>query len=363
MTSTLRLFRGILPVIVALALPILGGTTATASIPAPLPFARVLQWPLVWPEKVTTSEAFSDGSTEVAAGAELRLQDVQRDGLVVQLPGNGELTLIPAEWTDLGARAARVQQSLPEDVRTLAVADLVKRTDLLPEFVSLVDEITLANGRTLAAGTRMIPGRLQLANGTLGLVLVEQDAPFNNFGSLDRLVFNAEFTDVIARIREQARLAPAARQLRASANLEGKLVDPEGKPLPPAAVKPQYYVIYHAAGWCGWCHKFTPTLLKFYEEIKARHPEVEVVYLSSDRSAEEMAENFRKSAMPWPAVAFEHREAVRGLLAMAGPGTPHLMVLTADGKALHDGQPVGANGANAALTALRRELNRPRPAN
>lgn len=338
---------------------VFSASAATVSEPSPLSLAQVLRLPLAWPEKVTTSEGFSDGNVQVNPGTELALHDVLADGVVVELPGDGDLILIEASWTDLGRRAARAQQALPADVRNLTLADLVNRTDLLPERTTLVTDVDLADGRKLRTGTEVVPGRLQMNNGQLAVVLVETGARFNRHGGVDRFVFNAEFTDIVARMRTQARKAPAERSLRATATLEGKLVDATGTALPAASTPPRYYVVYYAANWCGWCTQFTPTLLKFHEEVKARHPDVQIVYLSSDRSAEEMAQNYQRTAMPWPAVAFDKRSEVLGLLAMSGPSTPHVAVLTADGRLLHGGQPGGANGANAALAALRRELNRP----
>lgn len=318
-----------------------------------------MQLPLTWPDKVTTSTAFSDGTVEVAAGAELVLKDVLSEGVVVEIPGSRELTLIEAGWTDLGRRAAIAQQTLPEDVRNVSLSDLVRRTDLLPDYTTLVSDVDLSTGRTLRAGTEVIPGRLQITNGQLGVVVVEKGTRFNQHGGLDRLVFNAEFTDVVAKMREKARKAPGERKLRASATLEGRLVDATGAALPAAEKPARYYVVYYAADWCGFCTQFTPTLLKFHEEIKTKHPDVKIVYLSSDRSAEEMAKNFKRFNLPWSAVAFEKRSELYGLLTMAGPGTPQVTVIASDGRLLHDGQPNGANGANAALNALRRELNRP----
>jgi thiol-disulfide isomerase/thioredoxin len=326
---------------------------------APLSLTEVLRLPLVRPDVVTTSEGFSDGSVDVEAGTELAVRDVQRDGVVVALPKSGELIMIPAEWTDLGARAARIQAELPEDVRALTAQDLVKRVDLLPDLAALTSDVELADGRTLVAGTEVVPGRLQIDKGALGVVLLEKDAGFNSYGGVDRLVFNIEFTDLLKRMAERAHKAPDERKLRDSADLRLRLVGADGAPATDRAVPARYYVVYYAADWCGFCTKYTPTVLRAYEAMKEKHPEVEFVYLSSDRSADEMAQAIAKAGYPWPVVAFERRAELRGLLAMAGPGTPHLMVLEADGRLVHDGQPVGASGANAALAALRRQLARP----
>lgn len=351
-----RTVLGSLALSLALTLPL---SAQQPDKPAPLPLNKVIQLPLVWPDKVTTSQGFAVGNVEVKPGTELRVQDIQRDGVVIYIPNSNELTMIPANWTDVGVRAAQTQQALPEDVRNLSMQDLIKRTDLLPDTVKLVTEVTMANNKVLPEGTELVAGRLTLAqNGQLTMMLAEKDAQFNQHGSVDRMGFNAEYTDVFKRIREKAAQPVEERKLRSSVNLEGKLVDAKGEPLPESSTRPQYYVVYYAANWCGWCSRFTPSLIKFHEEIQAKYPQVQIVYLSSDRTPEEMAENYKRHNMPWPAVAFDKRKDVIGLITMSGPSTPHLAVYTADGRLFHDGMPAGMNGANAALNALKRELSR-----
>jgi thiol-disulfide isomerase/thioredoxin len=279
--------------------------------------------------------------------------------VVIHVPQTHELTVIPANWTDVGLKAAQTQQALPEDVRNLTLQDLVKRTDLLPDTVKLTTEVTLGNNKVLAEGTELLAGRLmQAQNGQLTLLLAEKDAKFNQYGSLDKMNFDAQYTDVIQQIRAKAATPVEQRKLRSSASLNGKLVDAQGNPLPESANQPQYYVVYFAANWCGWCTRFTPTLIKFHEEVQAKHPQVQIVYLSSDRTAEEMGETYKRHNMPWPAVAYDKRSEVLGLMTMSGPSTPHLAVYTADGRLFHDGMPAGMNGANAAIQSLKRELSK-----
>jgi thiol-disulfide isomerase/thioredoxin len=64
----------------------------------------------------------------------------------------------------------------------------------------------------------------------------------------------------------------------------------------------KYIALYYSAGWCGPCHKFTPELVKFYNEKKSKYPGFEVVYVSQDESANAMDKCMGEMAMPWPAV-------------------------------------------------------------
>jgi nucleoredoxin len=65
-------------------------------------------------------------------------------------------------------------------------------------------------------------------------------------------------------------------------------------------------LLYFSASWCGPCRHFTPKLKEFYAELKAQgHSQLEVVFVSMDRSAEEQAEYFRDMHGPWARLEFD----------------------------------------------------------
>ncbi len=121
--------------------------------------------------------------------------------------------------------------------------------------------------------------------------------------------------------------------------LNGKLVALRGKSvLPydaPDLAKAKYIALYFSAGWCPPCHQFTPLLVNFYNEMKPKHPEFEVVLMSLDRGQNAMEKYISESNMPWPAMRFS---ALHGspLLKYGGPGIPDLVVLNAKGEVLSD---------------------------
>ncbi|MEO7167525.1 MAG: thioredoxin-like domain-containing protein [Spartobacteria bacterium] len=134
-----------------------------------------------------------------------------------------------------------------------------------------------------------------------------------------------------------AALAPAQD---IPAQLKGKLVALRGKSaLPydsPDLPQAKYIALYFSAGWCGPCHKFTPDLVQFYNELKPKHPEFEIVFMSRDTGANAMEKYMAEMAMPWPAVRYSAAKNDRALTKYAGSGIPCLVLLDAKGTVLSD---------------------------
>ncbi|MEZ5328733.1 MAG: thioredoxin-like domain-containing protein [Verrucomicrobiales bacterium] len=121
----------------------------------------------------------------------------------------------------------------------------------------------------------------------------------------------------------------------------------------PAAIK--YLAVYFSAHWCGPCRAFTPDLVEYYNQTKANHPEVEIVFVSSDRSEEEWTNYMLEENMPWYAVQYKKASSSK-LKEYGGPGIPCLVLMTPDGEVLSDsyvdGQYVGPRKVVADLQAL-----------
>jgi nucleoredoxin len=96
----------------------------------------------------------------------------------------------------------------------------------------------------------------------------------------------------------------------------------------------RFIALYYSASWCGPCRQFTPELVKAYRELKAKYPDFEVVFVSSDNSAGEMADYMKKDAMPWLAVDYAKRNGK--IMSYSGPGIPCLVLVDEKGKVLSD---------------------------
>lgn len=124
--------------------------------------------------------------------------------------------------------------------------------------------------------------------------------------------------------------SPLAKALRGRLQrLQGeKLVafDEGGRP------EPEIYLVYFGALWCGPCVRISPKLVTAYQELKAMAGDrLELVFVSSDRDANDQLEYARKVRMPWPLLTFSSVGRVPAVERWAGPGIPCLVALTRDG--------------------------------
>ena len=103
----------------------------------------------------------------------------------------------------------------------------------------------------------------------------------------------------------------------------GKTVDTQ------LALKGKMVAFYFSASWCGPCRSFTPTLVKFYKKA-ARKKNVEIVFVSSDKTEEAMKTYMKK--MPWLAIDFNEKERTAFKNEMKVNGIPTLIVFDENGK-------------------------------
>jgi nucleoredoxin len=96
----------------------------------------------------------------------------------------------------------------------------------------------------------------------------------------------------------------------------------------------KFIAFYFSAKWCGPCRKFTPELVEYYNRVAPQHPEFEVVFVSSDRSAAEMEAYMREANMPWPAIDFQKIPGKAEIKKYAGRGIPCLVLVDSMGKIL-----------------------------
>jgi len=102
---------------------------------------------------------------------------------------------------------------------------------------------------------------------------------------------------------------------------------------PEASDSPKYFAFYRSAMWCPPCRKFTPKLVKFYKKQKRSEAPFELVFISSDRSEDDMAEYMDEYKMDWP--AFKHGKN-KDIVKSNGGGIPNLIITDANGKKLLD---------------------------
>ena len=96
----------------------------------------------------------------------------------------------------------------------------------------------------------------------------------------------------------------------------------------------KYFAIYRSASWCGPCRTFTPELVSWYNRKKSARDKFEVIFVSSDRSEDDMANYMKEDKMPWPALEYSKVSKRSPITGIGGRGIPDLVVIDTDGNVL-----------------------------
>lgn len=106
--------------------------------------------------------------------------------------------------------------------------------------------------------------------------------------------------------------------------------------------------LYFSAHWCPPCRRFTPDLVKAYNEMKKQGKEIEIIFVSGDTDEKAFNEYFRE--MPWLALPYQDRETEQNLSKKYDvEGIPTLIILDGNGTTItNDGRTfISLGGANA----------------
>jgi nucleoredoxin len=129
---------------------------------------------------------------------------------------------------------------------------------------------------------------------------------------------------------------PSVMQRRLAGKIT-RLEDGTLKPVDAASLGGiKFYGLYYSASWCGPCRQFTPQFVAAYRLLKAKHPEFEVVFVSSDNSAGDMVKYVKDDRMPWLALKYDEAQRDGELRRYGGPGIPCLVLVDPAGVVLSD---------------------------
>jgi nucleoredoxin len=141
---------------------------------------------------------------------------------------------------------------------------------------------------------------------------------------------------------------------RITEDLAGKMIHPStSAPLTlEANAQPKIYAFYRGAAWCGPCRQFSPSLVKFYNETKPKHPEFEIIYISGDKSAAEMKGYAKEAGFSWRAVPSNRQPELQLVNPLFTQYIPQLVVTDRQGNVLIDSAQMGPAAALKQLDAL-----------
>uniref|UniRef100_A0A8R1DW76 protein-disulfide reductase n=1 Tax=Caenorhabditis japonica TaxID=281687 RepID=A0A8R1DW76_CAEJA len=89
--------------------------------------------------------------------------------------------------------------------------------------------------------------------------------------------------------------------------------------------------LYFSASWCPPCRAFTPKLQEFFEKIRKTHPEFEVIFVSRDRSAEELVAYFNDHQGDWTYIPFGSSKISKLMQKYEVKTIPTMRIIRANG--------------------------------
>lgn len=181
---------------------------------------------------------------------------------------------------------------------------------------------------------------------------------------LDAMIASGAVPAVAPEPPPAAPKAPAVRVGTVTGGLSDKLVavkDGAFSRVPPQQIEGARHVaFYHSAGWCPPCRAFTPDLMAAYKEIKAKHPDFELIFVSNDRDEKAMLAYMEGYGMTSPALRFDQ---VRSARVVRRPdherGIPNLVFMDADGKEIATSYKSNGDylGPRSVLQAIKKHYN------
>jgi len=130
-----------------------------------------------------------------------------------------------------------------------------------------------------------------------------------------------------------------------------ELVDAKGDKVETSSLAGKVIGLYFSASWCGPCKMFTPELVKFRDRNDEKF---EVVFVSSDRSAEDQQEYMKSYDMEWPAIPYDSplRQELGAKYEVSG--IPSLVIVDDQGNLItKDGRDEMSGSDSDARKALR----------
>ena len=129
-----------------------------------------------------------------------------------------------------------------------------------------------------------------------------------------------------------AGILSAAEAAWFSKKFPAELINASGKKVSTAtALQGKMVAVYFSASWCGPCRGFTPQLVNFYKRA-AKKNNLELVFISWDKSADAMMQYMKKDKMPWLAVPLDDPLAKALKTELKVNGIPTLAVFDRNGK-------------------------------
>jgi nucleoredoxin len=132
--------------------------------------------------------------------------------------------------------------------------------------------------------------------------------------------------------------------------LGSSFVNAKGESVEIAALEDKAVIgLYFSALWCPPCRAFTPKLVEAANQLKTEGKPFEVVFVTSDRSADAMSKYMTDYNMPWLAIPFGDAKIAALKKQFGIRGIPALIIIDGKGNLIEQNgrSPIASQGAKA----------------
>lgn len=348
--------------------------TAGAAAAQELTWTELANRPELWPVQCTVKDTMKfEGGATVPAGSKVEVRDFKGNEVnLVTTDGRTYFAAEPDE-TDVLDVAREAYAKLTPKQRALTYPLLVQRKELWPYLVTITKTFDLGQGKIVHAGDQVRlkdiqPGKVDVVSEKLntrfsvappvtdlmaqGRKFVEDDQAGPRLLAMQKQAeekWMAEQKLMADKIKAQGRVV---------LELDGKLINSvTGRPEPlDTNALPRYIVFLRGSTTCSITRNFTPTFVKYYNKIKAAHPELEVIYLTID-SLPDTEKFAQEMGFSWRAVTYENT-TMSSVNPYIDGRIPQLIVMDRTGKVLANGiQSTAPDALHQLDTLLKQSMN------
>jgi hypothetical protein len=326
--------------------------------------------PELWPAQVTVNVAMDfQGGVGVRAGQKANVVGVKAAEIdLATTDGKLNFAADPDE-TDALAVAREAYAKLTPKQRELTYPSLAQHKELWPARLTLTRSFQVGGGQSVNVGDQVVVKDVQLdrvlvwverLNTTFQFALPATDIMAQARKFVEEPQAGPRFVAEQKQIAGQKPVAEAKRpvQDRVIGELNGKLVNSVTGKIDPldANALPKYLVFMRGSSTCPITRKFAPTLVKYYNDMKPKHPEFEIVWIMTE-SPEDTGKYAKATGFAWRAIEYESTGTMPTVNQPITGKLPQLIVMDRNGNILANGS---QNQAPAALAKLDALLNQPK---
>jgi hypothetical protein len=300
-----------------------------------LTWAQLLKRPELQPTQCVLKKSleFQSGKS-VKAGQTMDILEIHPNEIVLGT-ADGQLSFgVKPTDTDVLAAANAAYAKLTPKQRALTYAAIFQNQDLWPYHLTVKEAFDLGGGRRINKGDqvafrKVIGGKLEVST--------------EKFDT--RFEVQPQETDLMEQARKYVD-DPASAPSRLIEELQPNLINSvTGAPDPlDTNSLPRYLVFLRGGNFCPICQRFLPSLAKFYNDTKPKHPEFEIIYLSCDGNTAAMSKFAKAEGFSWPAVSYQRTGYLSLVIPYFKAPIPQLTVMDRRGKVLITGVGERQNG-------------------